>query len=232
MQKQMEISDFCILSLANAATEVLWILFCIINSSYTSIWDIKMDWGLLQLGSKNFLLRDDLVFYRWAYYVAAPINILLRFGWTLNMAGLAIGNDLVTFVIAALEAYRRIQWNFFRLENEVSLVAPLGLSSLRQTDRYFLLPCSISTIAVIIVPSKKFLYLLPLETQSRNLMVESLQMKKEAFNYLWSPVSHLQHKQAPPYLHKRVLWIPWLDPFMVVVISKIDMIWMMRFLMD
>jgi hypothetical protein len=80
-----------------------------------------MDWGILQMNSRNFLLRDDLVFYRWTYYVAAPINIVLRFAWALNFAGLGIGGDLIAFTTAALEAYRRIQWNFFRLENEVSL---------------------------------------------------------------------------------------------------------------
>jgi hypothetical protein len=100
--------------------ELIWILFCVINSSYTSAWDIKMDWGLLQPNSKHFLLRDELVFYRWTYYVAAPINVLLRFGWTLNAASLGRQGEMIGFVTAALEAYRRIQWNFFRLENEVS----------------------------------------------------------------------------------------------------------------
>ncbi|KAI8642998.1 EXS family-domain-containing protein [Parasitella parasitica] len=102
----------------NASMETIWILFCIINSSYTSIWDIRMDWGLMQPGSKHFLLRNDLVFYRWTYYVAAPINIILRFAWTLNAAGLGYKGELIGFVTALLEAYRRIQWNFFRLENE------------------------------------------------------------------------------------------------------------------
>jgi hypothetical protein len=73
------------------------------------------------LNSKHFLLRNDLVFYRWTYYVAAPINIMLRFAWALNSAGLGVGGgDWVGFITAALEAYRRIQWNFFRMENEVS----------------------------------------------------------------------------------------------------------------
>lgn len=79
-----------------------------------------MDWGLLQPDSKNPLLRNELVFYRWTYYVAAPLNIILRFGWTLNAAGLGYKGELIGFVTALLEAYRRIQWNFFRLENEVS----------------------------------------------------------------------------------------------------------------
>lgn len=79
-----------------------------------------MDWGLLQPNSKEFMLRDDLVFYRWTYYVAAPVNITLRYAWALNSAGLGVKGEVLGFLTALLEAYRRIQWNFFRLENEVS----------------------------------------------------------------------------------------------------------------
>ncbi|KAI8374052.1 EXS family-domain-containing protein [Choanephora cucurbitarum] len=102
----------------NASMETIWLLFCVINSTYTSIWDIKMDWGLLQNGSKRFLLRDDIVFYRWTYYVAIPINVLLRFAWTLNAASLGLQGEAISFATAFFEAYRRIQWNFFRMENE------------------------------------------------------------------------------------------------------------------
>lgn len=98
--------------------EVVWIICGMINSSYTSAWDLKMDWGLFQTQSRHFLLRDDLVFPRWTYYVAVPINVMLRFAWTLNAASLGFKGELVGFVTALLEAYRRIQWNFFRLENE------------------------------------------------------------------------------------------------------------------
>ncbi|CAO3633741.1 unnamed protein product [Cunninghamella blakesleeana] len=100
------------------AVEVIWILASIINSSYTSIWDIKMDWGLLDVDSYNFLLRDELVFYKWTYYIAIPMNILLRFSWAINKAGLVYSSQVITFGTAVLECIRRIVWNFFRLENE------------------------------------------------------------------------------------------------------------------
>ncbi|KAL0090837.1 EXS family-domain-containing protein [Phycomyces blakesleeanus] len=98
--------------------KILWIVACSINSAYTSIWDIKMDWGLLRPNSRHYLLRNELVFYKWAYYVAVPINILLRFAWTLNLANFAIHPQLLGFILAVVEALRRLQWNFFRLENE------------------------------------------------------------------------------------------------------------------
>lgn len=55
---------FDITLLANTAITTLWILASFINSCYTSVWDIKMDWGLLHPSSQNFLLRDDLVFHK------------------------------------------------------------------------------------------------------------------------------------------------------------------------
>ncbi|KAI9253229.1 EXS family-domain-containing protein [Sporodiniella umbellata] len=102
--------------------DIIWIVCCTISSIYTSAWDVKMDWGLLENKSKHFLLRDDLVFYKWVntntYYLAMPINILLRFAWTLNILITSASSDTVSFMVALLEVYRRIQWNFFRLEKE------------------------------------------------------------------------------------------------------------------
>ncbi|KAI7891172.1 EXS family-domain-containing protein, partial [Mucor mucedo] len=102
---------------SNAMT-VFWVLTCVFNSCYTSTWDIKMDWGLLRPNAENYLLRDELVFYRWTYYVAVPINVILRFTWVLNIVQLRMNGQLLAISLALLEAYRRIQWNFFRLENE------------------------------------------------------------------------------------------------------------------
>lgn len=55
---------FDVTLLANTAITTLWILASFINSCYTSVWDIKMDWGLLRPSSQNFLLRDELVFHK------------------------------------------------------------------------------------------------------------------------------------------------------------------------
>ncbi|KAI9300904.1 EXS family-domain-containing protein [Cunninghamella echinulata] len=103
---------------SSPSVEVMWILASIINSCYTSIWDIKMDWGLLDVSSYHFLLRDELVFYKWTYYVAMPLDILLRFSWAVNKAGLVYSSQIITFATALAECFRRIVWNFFRLENE------------------------------------------------------------------------------------------------------------------
>lgn len=101
--------------------DLVWILTSMVNSTYTSIWDIRMDWGLLQstdTTAQHFLLRPNLVFQPWVYYIAAAVNIILRFAWTLNAAGLIFRSDALNLITALLEAYRRLQWNVFRLENQ------------------------------------------------------------------------------------------------------------------
>ena len=42
----------------------MFIVFAVINSTYSLIWDLLMDWGLLRRKSKNFLLRDELAWRR------------------------------------------------------------------------------------------------------------------------------------------------------------------------
>jgi hypothetical protein len=47
-----------------------------------------------------------------------PINVVLRFAWIVNTVGLPLGSGPLGFIAGSMEAYRRFQWNFFRLENE------------------------------------------------------------------------------------------------------------------
>ncbi|CDS05005.1 hypothetical protein LRAMOSA07535 [Lichtheimia ramosa] len=102
----------------NSAITILWILASLINSCYTSVWDIKMDWGLLQPSSQNLLLRDELVFHKATYYLASILDVCLRFAWVTNLMRMRLNGDILAFILAAMEACRRIQWNVFRLENE------------------------------------------------------------------------------------------------------------------
>ncbi|KAI9482527.1 EXS family-domain-containing protein, partial [Zychaea mexicana] len=98
--------------------DIVFILTCIFNSSYTSTWDLKMDWGLFQPDSQHLFLRDELVFKRWIYYVSAILDVCLRFSWTLNFVRMRLNGAILGFILALLEGCRRIQWNVFRLENE------------------------------------------------------------------------------------------------------------------
>lgn len=40
----------------------LWVLFASISTIYSYLWDLKIDWGLLQTQSKNKYLRDILIY--------------------------------------------------------------------------------------------------------------------------------------------------------------------------
>ncbi|CAK7901253.1 protein Syg1p [[Candida] anglica] len=100
---------------------VVFIVFAIINSLYSATWDIVMDWSLLQSGSKNYLLRDNLFFKKpYYYYIAAILDIILRFQWIFYACfAKQIQQSAVTsFCVALAEIIRRFIWIFFRMENE------------------------------------------------------------------------------------------------------------------
>ena len=107
----------------------MFIVFAVINSTYSLIWDLLMDWGLLRRKSKNFLLRDELAWRRtkWVrlarvlhesladpvsqlYYVAIVVDICLRFTWVAYIP--TEGSvRLRGFIIAVVETLRRWMWN-------------------------------------------------------------------------------------------------------------------------
>lgn len=116
---------YCFLSIYRIERErgnrVVFIIFACVNSIYCAAWDIIMDWSLLQSGSKNAYLRDNLFFKKPGYYYSAIVaDVLLRFQWIFYACFLRqIEQSAVTsFVIALAEVIRRFIWIFFRMENE------------------------------------------------------------------------------------------------------------------
>lgn len=105
----------------SSKNRIIFIVFAILNSLYTSAWDIIMDWSLLQTKSKHFLLRDLILYDRPIYYyIAMIVDVLLRFQWifyaffTNQIQQLAV----TSFLIAVAEIIRRCIWACFRMENE------------------------------------------------------------------------------------------------------------------
>ncbi|KAG5421696.1 SYG1 [Candida metapsilosis] len=100
---------------------IVFIIFAAINSIYTSIWDIVMDWSLLQTGSKHFLLRD-FIFYKkpYYYYIAMVLDVILRFQWIFYafFTHQIQQSAITSFCVALAEILRRFIWIFFRMENE------------------------------------------------------------------------------------------------------------------
>lgn len=102
----------------------VWICFALFSSTYKLIWDFKMDWGLFDKNSKHRFLRQQLVYSSISFYYAAMIqNLVFRYIWILNILPyfsqtFSDYSDLLAFVLAIIELFRRFIWNFFRLENE------------------------------------------------------------------------------------------------------------------
>ncbi|KAJ5832045.1 hypothetical protein N7474_000356, partial [Penicillium riverlandense] len=98
-----------------------FITFALLNSVYTSVWDLIMDWSLGNPYSKHPLLREVLAFRKaWIYYAAMVINVVVRFNWifyaifTLEIQHSAV----LSFVVSFTEVCRRGIWSIFRVENE------------------------------------------------------------------------------------------------------------------
>ncbi|KAJ6438349.1 signal transduction protein Syg1 [Purpureocillium lavendulum] len=116
----------------------LYITFSIINSIYvckfckpltvrtdayprSAIWDLFMDFSLLQAHSRHFLLRDILALKRrWPYYAIMVIDPLLRFAWIFYaiFTHNTQHSTIVSFMVSLLEITRRGMWALFRVENE------------------------------------------------------------------------------------------------------------------
>ncbi|SCU81646.1 LANO_0B03774g1_1 [Lachancea nothofagi CBS 11611] len=112
----------------------VFIVFAALNATITSVWDIIMDWSLLQINSRNWLLRDDLYLAgrkNWKtgvysrrrkviYYAAMVWDVLMRFQWVVYAVAPATMQQsaVTTFILAALEVSRRFVWVVFRVENE------------------------------------------------------------------------------------------------------------------
>ena len=101
-----------------------WIISSIASSTYTYLWDIKMDWGLVDLNNagENTFLREEIVYSPKGYYYFAILeDFVLRLGWVVSLMFQeysTIDATIISSVLAALEIFRRFVWNFFRLENE------------------------------------------------------------------------------------------------------------------
>ncbi|GAB7347012.1 hypothetical protein MBLNU459_g3160t1 [Dothideomycetes sp. NU459] len=97
-------------------------IFCAtINSVYCSVWDIVMDWSLVDPYAKHRFLRTTLGFkYTWWYYGAMLIDPIIRFNWIFYAIYLhdAQHSTLVSFFVAFTEVLRRGIWTLFRVENE------------------------------------------------------------------------------------------------------------------
>uniref|UniRef100_A0A060T282 ARAD1C23254p n=1 Tax=Blastobotrys adeninivorans TaxID=409370 RepID=A0A060T282_BLAAD len=103
------------------ALRAVFITFAAINAIYSSFWDLVMDFSLGQMGSKHFMLRDELAFgAKWPYYTIMVIDPIMRFSWVLYavFSRQIQQSAKISFIVALIEIVRRFLWVFFRVENE------------------------------------------------------------------------------------------------------------------
>ena len=115
---------------SDAITKEFYVKFAVFSTLYSYSWDIVMDWGLLR-GTRGFpscLLRDRIKYPPSFYYFSAVTNLALRFAWALPLIDNKFWSfyfsdsfneyQILFFLLAFGETYRRAQWSLFRVENE------------------------------------------------------------------------------------------------------------------
>eukprot|EP00672_Neobodo_designis_P022611 CAMPEP_0174830020 /NCGR_PEP_ID=MMETSP1114-20130205/2292_1 /TAXON_ID=312471 /ORGANISM="Neobodo designis, Strain CCAP 1951/1" /LENGTH=1428 /DNA_ID=CAMNT_0016063803 /DNA_START=99 /DNA_END=4385 /DNA_ORIENTATION=- len=99
------------------------VLFCVAYFIETIVkmgYEIWVEYGVMRCSSRNFLLRDTILFPRAMYYPCMIANFVIRWLWILKLLITKIWNDddpqWAFPVFAVLEVLRRIMWNWFRVE--------------------------------------------------------------------------------------------------------------------
>ena len=101
----------------------MFIVVRVVAAMYALIWDLTIDWGLLENPRKGIWLRKTTLYPQWRYVFAMVLNTVLRFVWLMDFFGL-FSNDgtispyFVASFTAFLEVCRRGNWNIYRIENE------------------------------------------------------------------------------------------------------------------
>ena len=108
------------LTKGNDWLKCVYIALAILTTLSSVYCDMVFDWGFL--ASKN-LLRDKLAYSNKAfYYVALFLNFFLRLSWTITISPFALKSPITkscfTLLTSLLECFRRMLWNFFKVEFE------------------------------------------------------------------------------------------------------------------
>lgn len=101
-----------------------WVVSYVISFTYTFLWDVFMDWGLIdpRAPKEAPLLREEMIYgSKWYYYFAIVEDFILRLSWVMNVSlaeAWMLHGDLLICIMSPLEVFRRFIWNYLRLENE------------------------------------------------------------------------------------------------------------------
>lgn len=100
---------------------VIWLITAAWTAIHGFFWDVKLDWGMLQTTSENFLLRDKLsIKNKNFYYVCMLIDFILRFSWVLiispDIVYKSMRPEFVFMILYCAEMFRRTINNYICIE--------------------------------------------------------------------------------------------------------------------
>lgn len=104
-----------------SASRIVWFVSFFVSTTYLFYWDIKMDWNLGNLKSKNFFLRDTLLFSPFIYYIVIVLDGIGRFLWTYQLTQYPIPGLPYAYhslIFSTIEILRRTMWGVIRVELE------------------------------------------------------------------------------------------------------------------
>mmetsp|Transcript_1170 Transcript_1170/g.800 ORF Transcript_1170/g.800 Transcript_1170/m.800 type:complete len:199 (+) Transcript_1170:2388-2984(+) len=96
-------------------------------TTYSYIWDIYMDWGLMRCFKPGKMyLRPKINYKPSFYYWAMFSNFILRYLFIVGMfsygpkTSLFNEFEILSFILSLAEGIRRAQWGLLRVENEMN----------------------------------------------------------------------------------------------------------------
>lgn len=131
---------------------VVWVAAETFSSTYCLWWDLSQDWGLLEkkkMGGRS-ILRKRITYKKAFYYFAIVQDMILRFSWAFKLVALqmtALHREETNTILSVAEIFRRIVWNFIRIENE-----HIG----RTKDRFRQSPRMMTKLPVLIKDKAEF----------------------------------------------------------------------------
>lgn len=97
-----------------------WLVCAIITAFYSFVWDLKMSFDVFNFRSKNFLLRDQIIYPKFNYYLWILLTFIFRCTWALYISPNIVRNllgspEIFILVIGYLQIIRRGIWNNIRI---------------------------------------------------------------------------------------------------------------------
>ncbi|KAJ1925387.1 Signal transduction protein [Tieghemiomyces parasiticus] len=105
--------------------KIIWLFFAVASTLVSYSWDILMDWSMFEMVNGRPVLRRERKYsWTWTYWFAIISNFVIRFGWMSSLTGSTVflkdrnHYEVIAFGAAFIDAFRRFQWNIYRMENE------------------------------------------------------------------------------------------------------------------